>query len=67
MIAAFKAKRHGWKLSVTEFLGDDRGREILREWQEGTDVEVEDHVNRVSDAEGQDWYEKMYSRKPRES
>jgi len=67
MVAAFKAKRHGWKLSVTEFLGDERGREILREWQEGTDVEVEDHVNRVSDAEVQDWYEKMYSRKPRES
>jgi len=64
MVAAFKAKRHGWRLTVTEFLGDDRGREILREWQEGTDVEVEDHANRVSDAEVQDWYEKMY-RKPK--
>src|SRR3972149_5382038 len=30
MVAAFKAKRHGWKLSVTEFLGDERGRGVLR-------------------------------------
>ena len=63
MVAAFKARRRGWHLEVTEYLGDERGRKILKEWQEETDVELEDHVNRVPDAEVLDWYEKMY--KPR--
>lgn len=63
MVGAFKAKRSGWRLAVTEFQGDERARAILQEWQEATDVRLEDDVDRVTDAEVQDWYEKMYKPK----
>jgi len=63
IVAAFKARRSATKLVLTEYFGDERGREILREWEDATDITLENEGERVTDAEVQDWYEKMYKPK----
>jgi ATP-dependent Lhr-like helicase len=62
MLAAFKAKRRKSELVITEFLGDPAGRRIVEEWERENEVDVGEHVDRISDAEVMEWYTKMYGR-----
>ena len=62
MVAAFKAKRRKSSLAVTEYEGDPAARKILEEFEAENELEVGEHVDRISDAEVMDWYAKMYGR-----
>lgn len=62
MIAAFKAKRRKTELVITEFMGDPAGRKIVEEWERENEIEVGEHVERISDHEVMEWYAKMYGR-----
>jgi len=62
MVAAFKARRRKSEFLVTEFQGDPAARRIVDAWEEENEVEVGDHVDRISDHEVMEWYHKMYGR-----
>ncbi|MEK6912169.1 MAG: hypothetical protein AABX36_05150, partial [Candidatus Thermoplasmatota archaeon] len=62
MVAAFKAKRRKTSLAVTEYEGDPAARRILEEFEDQNEIEVGEHVERISDAEVMEWYSKMYGR-----
>ena len=62
MVAAFKAKRRKTSLAVTEYEGDPAARRILEEFEDQNELEVGEHVERISDAEVMEWYSKMYGR-----
>src|SRR5205809_8081558 len=62
MVAAFKARRRKWQLTVTEFQGDPAARRIVDLWESENELAVEEQVDRISDHEAMEWYAKMYSR-----
>jgi ATP-dependent Lhr-like helicase len=61
-VAAFKAKKRKWQLSVSEFVGDPKARAIVAAWADGNDVTVIEESGRIADDEVMEWYEKMYGR-----
>jgi len=62
MVAAFTAKRRKTSLAITKFEGDAEARQILVRFKEENEIEVGEHVDRISDAEVMEWYTKMYGR-----
>jgi len=62
MVAAFTAKRRKTSLAITKFEGDAEARQILERFKEENEIEVDEHVDRISDAEVMEWYTKMYGR-----
>jgi len=46
----------------TKFEGDAEARQILVRFKEENEIEVGEHVDRISDAEVMEWYTKMYGR-----
>ena len=62
MIAAFKARRRKHEFVVTEFQGEASARRIVDAWEEENELEVGEHVDRISDHEVMEWYHKMYGR-----
>jgi len=61
-VAAFKAKKRKWQLSVSEFVGDPKARAIVAAWADANDVTVTEESGRIADDEVMEWYEKMYGR-----
>jgi len=66
MVAAFKAKRRKTEFVITEFQGDASARRIVDGWEQENEIDVGEHVDRISDQEVMDWYAKMYGRKAAE-
>jgi len=62
MVAAFTARRRKTSLSIVKFEGDAAARKVLEEFEEENELEVGEHVDRISDAEVMEWYTKMYGR-----
>ncbi|TLZ62905.1 MAG: hypothetical protein E6K16_05335 [Methanobacteriota archaeon] len=62
MVAAFTAKRRKSSLSIVKFEGDAAARKVLDRFEEENELEVGEHVDRISDAEVMEWYTKMYGR-----
>jgi ATP-dependent Lhr-like helicase len=62
MVAAFTAKRRKTSLSIVKFEGDAAARKVLDRFEEENELEVGEHVDRISDAEVMEWYAKMYGR-----
>ena len=62
MVAAFRAKRRKTSLSIVKFEGDPAARKVLEEFEQENELEVGEHVDRISDAEVMEWYTKMYGR-----
>ena len=62
MVAAFTAKRRKASLSIVKFEGDAAARKVLERFEEENELEVGEHVDRISDAEVMEWYTKMYGR-----
>jgi len=62
MVAAFKARRRKWELTVTEFQGDPAARRTVDAWEAENELAVEEQVERISDHEVMEWYAKMYGR-----
>ena len=60
MVAAFTAKRRKSSLSIVKFEGDAAARSVLEAFEEENELELGEHVDRISDAEVMDWYTKMY-------
>jgi len=60
MVAAFKARRRKWQLTVTEFQGDPAARRIVELWESENELAVDEQVERISDHEVMEWYAKMY-------
>ncbi len=62
MVAAFKARRRKSELIITEFVGEASARPILDAWEKENELDVGEHVDRISDHEVMEWYTKMYGR-----
>src|SRR5256712_11423328 len=62
MVAAFTARRRKTSLSIVKFEGDAAARKVLEEFEEENELELGEHVDRISDAEVMEWYTKMYVR-----
>ena len=62
MVAAFTARRRKNSLSIVKFEGDAAARKVLDRFEEENELEVGEHVDRISDAEVMEWYAKMYGR-----
>ena len=61
-VAAFKAKKKKWQLSVSQFVGEPKARAIVAAWADANDVAVVEESGRIADDEIMEWYEKMYGR-----
>jgi ATP-dependent Lhr-like helicase len=61
-VAAFKAKKRKWQLSVSQFVGEPKARAIVAAWADANDVAVVEESGRIADDEIMEWYEKMYGR-----
>ncbi|MFQ5837939.1 MAG: ATP-dependent helicase [Thermoplasmata archaeon] len=60
VIAAFKARRKGDELVITDFEGDSRAREMLRSFSLKNDVRVREDTQVADEWEVIQWYERMY-------
>ena len=62
MVGAFKAKKKGNELTVSEFIGDQKARAIVREFANTNRIWIRDQLDRTDDWEIIEWYEKMYGK-----
>jgi ATP-dependent Lhr-like helicase len=63
MVAAFKANKRKGNLTVTEYVGDPEGREVLRRWALENDLRVREGPGgaELEEWEVEEWWEKMYA------
>ncbi len=62
MIGAFKARKRGSNLTITNFEGEDSARAVLRRFEEENEIMVGEGKNRITDDEILRWFETMYGK-----
>ncbi|MFQ5909382.1 MAG: hypothetical protein ACE5IJ_01515, partial [Thermoplasmata archaeon] len=61
-IGAFKAKKRRDELTMTEFIGDQKARAIVREFAASNNLWIREEAPDSDDWEIVEWYERIYGK-----